>query len=44
MAFSQSLVSARFRDGGYYLIGMRPPLPELFRGIRWGTAVVPPPA
>lgn len=25
------------RDGGYYLIGLRRPRPELFRGIRWGT-------
>jgi rSAM/selenodomain-associated transferase 1 len=27
-------------DGGYYLIGVRRPLPELFRGIAWGTAEV----
>lgn len=25
------------RDGGYYLIGLRRPCPELFQGIRWGT-------
>ncbi len=25
------------RDGGYYLIGLSRPLPELFRGIPWGT-------
>ena len=24
-------------DGGYYLIGMRQPHPELFRGIAWST-------
>jgi len=24
-------------DGGYYLIGARPPLPELFNGIEWGS-------
>lgn len=24
-------------DGGYYLIGARPPLPDLFSGIRWGS-------
>lgn len=24
------------RDGGYYLIGARPPLPDLFSGIAWG--------
>jgi rSAM/selenodomain-associated transferase 1 len=27
-------------DGGYYLIGMKLPRPELFRGISWGTARV----
>ena len=25
------------RDGGYYLIGLSSPMPELFRGIAWGT-------
>jgi rSAM/selenodomain-associated transferase 2/rSAM/selenodomain-associated transferase 1 len=25
------------RDGGYYLIGLNRPMPELFRGIPWGT-------
>ncbi len=25
------------RDGGYYLIGLSRPMPELFRGILWGT-------
>jgi rSAM/selenodomain-associated transferase 1 len=24
-------------DGGYYLIGARPPLPDLFNGIQWGS-------
>jgi uncharacterized protein len=24
-------------DGGYYLIGLRRPLPELFQGVAWGT-------
>ncbi|PWU20008.1 MAG: hypothetical protein C5B50_04990 [Verrucomicrobia bacterium] len=24
-------------DGGYYLIGLSRPIPELFRGIAWGT-------
>ncbi len=28
------------RDGGYYLIGLRRPRPELFRRIRWGTGSV----
>jgi rSAM/selenodomain-associated transferase 1 len=27
-------------DGGYYLIGLARPLPELFAGISWGTAQV----
>jgi len=27
-------------DGGYYLIGMRKPHPELFEHIRWGSASV----
>jgi hypothetical protein len=27
-------------DGGYYLIGMRRPLPALFHGIAWGTSEV----
>jgi rSAM/selenodomain-associated transferase 1 len=28
------------RDGGYYLIGLTAPRPELFRGIEWGTQSV----
>jgi hypothetical protein len=27
-------------DGGYYLIGLRRPVPELFTGIDWGTGEV----
>lgn len=27
-------------DGGYYLIGIHGPLPDIFRGIRWGGARV----
>jgi rSAM/selenodomain-associated transferase 1 len=27
-------------DGGYYLLGMKWPLPSLFEGIDWGTSVV----
>jgi rSAM/selenodomain-associated transferase 1 len=27
-------------DGGYYLIGLRGGLPDIFRGIRWGSASV----
>jgi rSAM/selenodomain-associated transferase 2 len=28
------------KDGGYYLIGLRGLIPELFRGLRWGTDTV----
>jgi len=28
------------RDGGYYLIALARPRPELFRGIAWGTSAV----
>jgi len=24
-------------DGGYYLVGMKRPIPELFEGIRWSS-------
>jgi hypothetical protein len=27
-------------DGGYYLIGLRRPVPAIFRGMAWGTAGV----
>ena len=27
-------------DGGYYLVGVRGPLPDVFRGIRWGSTEV----
>jgi uncharacterized protein len=27
-------------DGGYYLIGLRCLVPELFKGISWSTAMV----
>jgi uncharacterized protein len=27
-------------DGGYYLIGLRRPVPELFQGVKWGTDTV----
>lgn len=27
-------------DGGYYLIGLTQPVPELFRGVAWGTGSV----
>jgi hypothetical protein len=28
------------RDGGYYLLGLRRPVPEVFQGIAWSTAEV----
>lgn len=34
------LVLGPARDGGYYLVGLRAPAPELFRGIRWSTDAV----
>ncbi len=34
------LVLGPAHDGGYYLIGLRAPAPELFRGIAWSTEVV----
>ena len=27
-------------DGGYYLLGLAEPIPEIFRGISWGTSEV----
>jgi len=27
-------------DGGYYLVGVRGPLPDIFRGLRWGGTQV----
>jgi rSAM/selenodomain-associated transferase 1 len=27
-------------DGGYYLVGMRRPCPQIFNGIKWGTSTV----
>ena len=37
---SRDLVLGPAFDGGYYLIGLRRPLPELFRDIPWGSAEV----
>ena len=34
------LVLGKAEDGGYYLIGLRRCIPELFQGIDWGTDVV----
>ncbi len=43
-AFSQltdyDLVLGPARDGGYYLIGLTAPYPELFQDLPWGTAAV----
>jgi hypothetical protein len=36
------LVLGPATDGGYYLIGLRRPIPELFRGIAWSTDQVLP--
>jgi hypothetical protein len=36
----RDLVLGPSEDGGYYLIGMRRPLPDLFAGMPWGTAAV----
>ncbi|MFN6558368.1 MAG: TIGR04282 family arsenosugar biosynthesis glycosyltransferase [Nostoc sp. ChiSLP01] len=34
------LVLGPAMDGGYYLIGLRQPIPELFANIEWGSAQV----
>jgi hypothetical protein len=34
------LVLGPAHDGGYYLIGLRAPAPQLFRGISWSTGAV----
>jgi uncharacterized protein len=36
----QDLVLGPAKDGGYYLIGLRRRIPELFDGINWGTSEV----
>ena len=36
----RDLVLGPAKDGGYYLIGMRRAIPELFGGINWGTSEV----
>jgi rSAM/selenodomain-associated transferase 1 len=35
-----NLVLGPALDGGYYLIGLQQPIPELFTNIHWGTAQV----
>ncbi len=37
---ADELVLGPAQDGGYYLIGLRRFIPELFSGITWGTAEV----
>lgn len=37
---SHDLVLGPAADGGYYLIGLSHPIPELFQGIDWGTSEV----
>lgn len=37
---SRDLVLGPARDGGYYLIGLKQPRPELFREIEWSTGQV----
>ncbi|MEQ8753683.1 MAG: TIGR04282 family arsenosugar biosynthesis glycosyltransferase [Coleofasciculus sp. G1-WW12-02] len=37
---AQDLVLGPAQDGGYYLIGLRRLIPELFVGINWGTSQV----
>jgi len=36
----EDVVIGPANDGGYYLIGLRQPAPELFHGIPWGTEQV----
>lgn len=38
--FQHELVLGRAADGGYYLIGLKRLIPELFTGINWGTSEV----
>jgi|YelNatPaOPRAMG01_1025707.scaffolds.fasta_scaffold02631_7 rSAM/selenodomain-associated transferase 1 len=34
------VVLAPTLDGGYYLVGVRGPLPDIFRGVKWGQPCV----
>ena len=36
----KDLVIGPATDGGYYLIGCRPPVPAVFEGVDWGTPAV----
>lgn len=37
---SRPVVFGPATDGGYYLVGLTRPIPELFQGIAWGTEAV----
>lgn len=37
---SHDLVIGKAEDGGYYLIGLKNPIKELFKNIKWGTNTV----
>lgn len=36
----QTAVFGPAHDGGYYLVGLRQPVPELFQDVPWGTSAV----
>ncbi len=38
--YQKELVLGVAEDGGYYLIGMQKPIPQLFQNIDWGTKIV----
>jgi rSAM/selenodomain-associated transferase 1 len=40
LASGADVVLGPAADGGYYLIGLREPSPEVFRGIAWGSSSV----
>jgi uncharacterized protein len=40
LARSVAVVIAPSLDGGYYLVGVRGPMPDIFRGIAWGRSNV----
>jgi rSAM/selenodomain-associated transferase 1 len=40
MLRSEPVVLGPALDGGYYLIGMAPPIPNIFSHIKWGTHTV----
>lgn len=40
LAAGRAAVLGPAADGGYVLVGLRQPCPEIFRGIAWGTGTV----